>query len=446
MSIYSGQDSKLQIGKESSWGAYVTPTLQISFNSESLSYVPEYVEEDALVGAKTSRRMDNMAVHSEGDFGMIVKPDNIGLVVGATLGEEAASAVTPAQAEVTSVKTVADVATSLDGTYFLLNSTTPTSYYVWIEVDSSTNDPAPGGTGINVEITENDTAAAVAAAIETAVDLEADFSAVSSGNEVIITAAATGACVDAADYDTGFDVTVVEQGHVIGSSAYDHVFTPIAGGGGNSLPSLSIAIDRQVDVHAYSGGKIGSLSLNATAKDYLRSTVVLMGKTEEDDKSLAALSYETRAPFIFRGGQLTIDGYTYEAEITSVTLDYSNNLEDGQWTMGSGLYMIEPEVQKRDITITLESLYNPVIDSIRASKFKAGATAAITLYFVSTEEVETDIPYQLKVELPYVQITSASPNVTGPDRITISLEGRALEGTSEACTITLTDAQSGDYL
>jgi hypothetical protein len=94
----------------------------------------------------------------------------------------------------------------------------------------------------------------------------------------------------------------------------------------------------------------------------------------------------------------------------------------------------------------LESLYNPWIDAVRTSKYKGDATASIVLYFVSSEDIETDIPYQLKVELPYVQITSANPNVDGPDRITISMEGRALEGANEACTVTLTDDQSSEYL
>lgn len=447
MSIYSGQDSKLQIGKESTWGTYVIPTKQISFTSESLTYVPEYVEEDALVGAKTSRRMDNMGVKAQGDFTYIVKPDNVGLLLAATLGAEADSVVTPANAEITSVKTVADVSSSLDATYFLLDDPT-TDYYVWIDVAAGGNDPGPIGTrtAIDIPITASATAAEVATAVQGAINAETDFSATVNANEVIITDANAGNTPDAVDVDTGFDITVIEKGHVIGSAAYDHVFTPIAGGGSNSLPSLSVTIDRQVDVHGYSGLKVNTLSLDATAKDYLRSTISLTGKTEENNKALEDLAYESRAPFIFRGGQVTIDTYTYEAEITSVAINYSNNLEDGQWTMGSGLYMIEPEVQKRMITITLESLYNPTIDAIRSSKFKGGVTASVVLYFVSSESVETDINYQLKIEMPYVQITSASPNVSGPDRITISLDGTALEGASEACTVTLTDNQAAAYL
>lgn len=88
MSIIAGRDSKLQVGLESSWGTPVSTTVQLPFTSESLAYIPNYIEEDALVGAKTSSRMDVSGVKTEGDLSMLVKPDAIGLMLGATLGEE----------------------------------------------------------------------------------------------------------------------------------------------------------------------------------------------------------------------------------------------------------------------------------------------------------------------------------------------------------------------
>lgn len=93
MGIISGRDSSCQIGLETEWGTPVTTTLKIPFTSEGLGYVPSYQEEDALVGSKTSRRMDIMSIKTEGDLSFLVKPDTIGLLLGAALGEESASAI-----------------------------------------------------------------------------------------------------------------------------------------------------------------------------------------------------------------------------------------------------------------------------------------------------------------------------------------------------------------
>lgn len=90
MAIISGQDAKLQIGKETTWGTAVAPTTQVDFTSESLKQVMNYIEEDTLVGARTTPRMDIAGKKVEGDIQMIVKPDNIGLLLKAALGAEAA--------------------------------------------------------------------------------------------------------------------------------------------------------------------------------------------------------------------------------------------------------------------------------------------------------------------------------------------------------------------
>ncbi|MHA1661870.1 MAG: phage tail tube protein [Candidatus Thorarchaeota archaeon] len=443
MAIISGQDAALQIGLETTWGTAVTPTLQFDFTSESLNYMVDRVAEDALVGRKTTGRMDLMKVHTEGDFSGIVKPDNIGLLLGATTGEEAAAVVAPAQAEVTRVIAVADVAGNLDGTYFTLDDPT-TSYYVWIEVDTSTNDPAPGGTAINVDITSGATASAVASAIQTAVDGEGDFSATVSDNVVTITNASTGAADDAADVDTGFTISTLTQGRAIATSAYNHAFTPVAGGTSGSLPHLTVTVDRKVAEFDYVSSKINQLQLQADVGDYLRATFGIVGYTEAAG-SIQSLSASTLKPFRFRDGAVTVDGVAYD-DVTSFSLTYANNLESDTWTMGSGIYLNEIEPQARDITLSLDVLYSATTNATRDAKYKADSTVALVLTFTSEEEAETDHPYELTISVPVGYITQASPNISGPERIKQTLEVTATEGASEAITITLTDAQSTDYL
>lgn len=116
--------------------------------------------------------------------------------------------------EKTSVECVADVAGSLDGTYFTLNSAADAvQYYVWMDVDAGGNDPAPlGKTGIQVSISSNDSAEDVAAAVAAAIDALPAFIASASDELVTIENAAVGASTDAADVDSGFTILVLVQG------------------------------------------------------------------------------------------------------------------------------------------------------------------------------------------------------------------------------------------
>jgi len=106
------------------------------------------------------------------------------------------------------VTTVADVAGSLNSTYFLLDSANGgTNYYVWINVDSGGVDPAIAGrTGVPVAIAEDDTAADIATAVAAAIDALATFAAAAVGPVVTVTNSAGGPFVSMVDGEdpTGF--------------------------------------------------------------------------------------------------------------------------------------------------------------------------------------------------------------------------------------------------
>ena len=111
--------------------------------------------------------------------------------------------------EKTTVTCVADVADSLDGTYFTLASAGNASntHYIWLNTAGAAVDPAPAGlTGIEVSITTGDSASVVAAAIVTALASDANFNAVSSGAVVTIENADIGTALAVADVDTGFTI------------------------------------------------------------------------------------------------------------------------------------------------------------------------------------------------------------------------------------------------
>lgn len=138
MAIISGQQAKLQVGVQSNWSTAVAPTLGVEFTQEGLNFVPNYLSSDALTGRITVDRMDPAGSKVEGSFSMICNPDNVGLLLSATLGAEAAAAdqgssvydhvLTPISASVSS---------SLPKMTIVVDRLAATKGYVGCKVDSA---------------------------------------------------------------------------------------------------------------------------------------------------------------------------------------------------------------------------------------------------------------------------------------------------------------------
>jgi hypothetical protein len=130
----------------------------------------------------------------------------------------------------TRVQVVADVNSSLNDTYFLLNSAkNVTQFYVWFNVDGAGTDPAIAGkTGIEVEILENATALQVAQALQVAINANANFeSKVVVGEPVVyITNILVGETMLVQDgaVETGFIFTVCQRGKDLYLGAIDGDF------------------------------------------------------------------------------------------------------------------------------------------------------------------------------------------------------------------------------
>jgi len=229
------------------------------------------------------------------------------------------------------------------------------------------------------------------------------------------------------------------------STAYDHVFTPLAGGTTTSLPKITAVVDRKTGVYGYSSCKVSSLELSAQKGDYLRGTVSVVGYDEESS-SLASLTAPTTKAFKFSHGTITVDSTEYD-EIEGVSFSYNNNLENDLQTLGSGANMAEIEPQAREITMSLDVLDSTDLASLRTSKFKAGATADVVLTFTSEETIEAGYYYTLTIDMPLCYITEDNPSVSGPERLRHSVSLTATEDSSnEAVTVTLRDDNSSDYL
>lgn len=118
--------------------------------------------------------------------------------------------------EVTQVTCIADVADSLNGDYFVINSANDDrSYYVWFKTSGgAVSDPTVSGKiGVRVNVDTGSAASVVATKVRDALNsLPVDFSASASGSNCTVTNVGYGYTTDATAGTSGFTISVLTQG------------------------------------------------------------------------------------------------------------------------------------------------------------------------------------------------------------------------------------------
>ncbi len=112
----------------------------------------------------------------------IINSTNLGPVTDSTPGTSGFNVVKVQDGnvvipEITDVTPTADSGGSLGGVYFTINNGSDAPFYVWYNVDGGSVDPAPGGTGIVVNININDSALNVAEKTQLAILANDNFTA-----------------------------------------------------------------------------------------------------------------------------------------------------------------------------------------------------------------------------------------------------------------------------
>lgn len=142
-----------------------------------------------------------------------------GLHIKDTQGKVLAAAITGNVAEISTVTCIADVASSLNSTYFFLDgidadvNNPVVKYAVWIDVNNAGAAPSiTGRTNVEVDIAIAASASTVATAVAAAIDALDDFGAAAVDTVVTITNGTAGAVDDVSDVGTGFTFAVTTDG------------------------------------------------------------------------------------------------------------------------------------------------------------------------------------------------------------------------------------------
>jgi len=203
-------------------------------------------------------------------------------------------------AESTSLTTIADINSSLNSSYFLINSANDaTQYYVWLNSDNTGTDPnVSGKTGIRVNISANDSANTVAANIRQALNgFNADFITSGSTNNVVITNTSIGATTDATMGTTGFSIVSITQG------TDSNIITSVA-----STSGINVGVIVTSPGHIAAGTYVTAVGINTItlSQNAISNTT---GATLNFD---AAINFNTTAGGPVSFSNATIHSYEYE--------------------------------------------------------------------------------------------------------------------------------------
>jgi|GEM_PF-542931 len=86
MSFLTGAGASLQIGKESTFGTGVSPTVLVDITSEGIKLSVEKGDEGSLLASKTPQSRDLLGISAGGSFSFILRPEFAGLLLHAALG------------------------------------------------------------------------------------------------------------------------------------------------------------------------------------------------------------------------------------------------------------------------------------------------------------------------------------------------------------------------
>jgi hypothetical protein len=198
-----------------------------------------------------------------------------------------------------------------------------------------------------------------------------------------------------------------------------------------TLPSFTLKIDKGVGVYTYPGCVINTLSFSAQPEDYLNLELAIVGYDETFTAgTLTPIPPSAQRAFKFNQGKVyagnTIASATEIADITSISLNYNNNVENTLQTTSTGIHYKRPSPNTREITTDFECLYSSVGETFRQNYFKSDTIFSIKLDFLTDEGTSGDL-HRLTIELPNVQITSCSVPISDANSIKQSISATVID-------------------
>ena len=179
----------------------------------------------------------------------------------------------------------------------------------------------------------------------------------------------------------------------------------------------------------YTGMRVNTWSLTASATEIVKSTFGLLGRAEDYDYDVAIPSYseapEINDPFSGFNGAVEIDGIS--KCVLSFEVSLNNNYNTDKFCLGDRFRNSLPEGGK-EITGTISMEFT---DLVFYKKFIDGTSAIFTIHF----DLLGDGTETMKVILPKIEFNGTTPTAAGKDAMNQELPFTALWDTDPADTL-----------
>jgi len=500
--ILAGRDSNLQIGLNSvrgtgpGWGVPSRAVVRLPFSSESFKAGVTYKEATALVGAKTVQKMDIMSMKAEGGFTTHLEPSIASLLAFLILGREL-PVTNPATGVYrhTFVPIPSGRQSSMPGFTAEVDRIMEILRYPSNKVDSASFKCAPedylylditcaGHSEEQDKVLKKSLATHSAGSASTfnfgAGVIERDDDHIGqfvyvpgTENWYRISDSTTAGLVTvdaptviAADYAADVPLEIREVGLTPGLSVSDNEYyrfldgllelglnrdayeTSGSGANGDTIPNVPVEVTGGVNhdlyVSAVCSDPDTGLSRRRVFK-YIGAAIARTGTTLTFNLPYVA------GPDVIPGIS-DVDGDAnwecqsqIEGGITNVDVSLSNSLKTGDFALNRSPYQLEVQPQSRSFTFTVNAKYEDRFVELRqhiyAPEDLIGRKVSLKLEFESAEYITgTTAKHKLIVYAPNCYITSADPNIGGPDEPEVSFEATATEqGGLEAVYIIVED-------
>ena len=214
-----------------------------------------------------------------------------------------------------------------------------------------------------------------------------------------------------------------------------------------ALPVSTIVMSRGGIVKTYPDCTIRSITLTATAQDYVKVDIDIIGTKElsagetgaqtVQNISFSLPSYKcTQAKLLYGAGGTASSSLVTSLCVNEVVLTLDNGTEEPSPTYCDGLYNGRPIPGLRVVTTDITLPYSDEVESFRENYLlnEDAPTVALLLEFTTANPDE-----KITIYLPNVAITTADGNVDGQGVISSNINGEALSvGSAEPITVTVT--------
>jgi len=206
----------------------------------------------------------------------------------------------------------------------------------------------------------------------------------------------------------------------------EHVFTPA-----DTLPSLSVEVDRDTDVVRHVGVGVDTLELSHTAEERLAASVDLPAQAPDGSVSSSEPAYSDLRNFRFHDIDLSVAGTPRNADVRDLTLTVENDL--GSEYRGNRT-LSKMSVGERTVTATatLDFETTELYEQFLGQTGAAGpqdqlANVGMDVTWTTPETVEdTGTNYALRWYMPRCTMNTHEATLNGNDAIAEDVEFRAL--------------------